>query len=596
MSRPVTDKNRLSTNHPNLPAYIDPELNDGLTVDNVASGSHKLLTWTCINAGHTFKRKPYNAVKKSKHGSYTSCPECRTLAYCNPDIAAEWHPTKNDTPTPEKVTYGSATKFWWRCKNPECPQVGGHEWQAAPSTRTKGHGCPACSNSTLTDKNRLSSTYMEIAIEWHSTKNGTMTPDDVPRGSNKKVWWQCKNPDCPVPDGYEWQATINSRTGQKVGCASCAGKVVSDKNSIAANHPDLHAYINPELNNGLTIDSVASGSHQKIVWTCKNAGHTFIRVAKQAVDKRNSSYARCPECTKLAFHDPIIAAEWHPSKNGDLTPEAVDYGSNKKVWWQCKNPGCPVPDGYEWQAIINSRVGQKVGCPACAGKAVTDKNRLTIRAKPVAKEWVRCLDCKKPADKHARGSNHRAQWRCNLVPKHEWDAVIVSRTLAGRGCPKCNPKRSRHEIKIACELASVFPRIAPENTARICGYNCDIYDPDNNLVIEYDSHYWHKEFADRTEKDIEKTTHLESEGIRVIRVREHPLEALPSIRGIECNADYSDAGVKIVVDSVLRYIAKEFGISNGDTNAYLTGEGLANAELAESLIANEYEIQLTLPI
>ena len=31
---------------------------------------------------------------------------------------------------------------------------------------------------------------------------------------------------------------------------------------------------------------------------------------------------------------PHLVKEWHPTKNGDLTPKDVTYGSNKKVWWR----------------------------------------------------------------------------------------------------------------------------------------------------------------------------------------------------------------------------------------------------------------------
>ena len=42
----------------------------------------------------------------------------------NPQLATEWHPTKNSKLTPDKVTPGSGKKVWWQCKK-------GHEWEAA---------------------------------------------------------------------------------------------------------------------------------------------------------------------------------------------------------------------------------------------------------------------------------------------------------------------------------------------------------------------------------------------------------------------------------------------------------------------------------
>ena len=62
----------------------------------------------------------------------------------------------------------------------------------------------------------------------------------------------------------------------------------------------------------------------------------------------------------LATTHPNIAAEWHPTKNGDLKPSDVSSFSHKKVWWLCAK-------GHEWQAQINAR-NRGNGCPFCAKK------------------------------------------------------------------------------------------------------------------------------------------------------------------------------------------------------------------------------------
>jgi len=58
---------------------------------------------------------------------------------------------------------------------------------------------------------------------------------------------------------------------------------------------------------------------------------------------------------------PRLAAQWDPTRNGDLTPAAVRPASNKKVWWRC-------PAGHRWQAQINQRSRQHTGCPDCAAR------------------------------------------------------------------------------------------------------------------------------------------------------------------------------------------------------------------------------------
>ncbi len=59
---------------------------------------------------------------------------------------------------------------------------------------------------------------------------------------------------------------------------------------------------------------------------------------------------------------PQVAAQWHPTLNGALTPRDVTVGSHKKVWWMCQ-------EGHVWKAVVYSRSGaQKSGCPVCAGR------------------------------------------------------------------------------------------------------------------------------------------------------------------------------------------------------------------------------------
>lgn len=55
-----------------------------------------------------------------------------------PDIALEWHPTKNGKLKPNNVTVYSNKKVWWKCK--KC----GYEWMAVCSDRALGGGCRKC--------------------------------------------------------------------------------------------------------------------------------------------------------------------------------------------------------------------------------------------------------------------------------------------------------------------------------------------------------------------------------------------------------------------------------------------------------------------
>ena len=58
---------------------------------------------------------------------------------------------------------------------------------------------------------------------------------------------------------------------------------------------------------------------------------------------------------------PDLTREWHPTKNGDLTPEKSMPGSGKRVWWKC-----PQGDDHEWKTSIGHRARKDgTGCPHC---------------------------------------------------------------------------------------------------------------------------------------------------------------------------------------------------------------------------------------
>lgn len=348
-------------NRDDLLRQWDAEANLPLTPETVTAGSSRKVWWLCKN-GHHWQQAPW---ERTAH--YVDCPVCagkriipgvndlRTVA---PETAAEWDTHKNGDLHPEELSPYSHRKVWWKCR--KC----GHEWLAQVKSRTGADkcGCPLCAGKTVVPgKNDFASAFPELAAEWHPEKNGTLSPMALLPGSSQKVWWKCRT--C----GSEWQAVVFSRT-QGSGCPVCTGKkVIPGINDLASRHPAIAAEWHPEKNGSLTPESVTPQSNRSVWWVCEK-GHEY----KAVIQSRTAGGSGCPYCTNrkvlpgfndLATLQPRVAAEWHPTLNGSLTPQDVTCGSAKKVWWQCS--GC----GYEWKAIIFSRAGsQRCGCPACAGK------------------------------------------------------------------------------------------------------------------------------------------------------------------------------------------------------------------------------------
>ncbi len=333
--------------------------NAPLTPQGITYGSKRSAWWKC-EKGHEWQAMIY-----TRTGAGSGCPYCKgkrawpgenDLASQRPDLAAQWHPTKNGVVTPADVSLGSHHKAWWKCGK-------GHEWQAVVKSRAiNGTGCPVCANRRIVPgENDLGSTCPDLARQWHPDKNGTLTPHDVAAGTRRKVWWRCE-------EGHEWAATVVSRASGGTDCPVCAGKaVISGENDLASLFPDLAAQWHPTRNGILTPETLTPNSNKKVWWRCP-LGHDY----PASVGARTVSGAGCPYCANrkvlpgfndLATLEPMVAAQWHPTLNEALTPEMVTAGSRRKVWWEC-------PAGHSWKAMIYSRTGpKKCGCPVCAGKA-----------------------------------------------------------------------------------------------------------------------------------------------------------------------------------------------------------------------------------
>lgn len=413
----------LKEKYPELAASLHPDLNEGLTAEEITPGSHKIVRWKCPK-GHVWDRPVCRQVRSRK------CPVCigrkvmagfNDLKTTHPELAEEWHASKNDSLEPSQVSKGSTKKVWWQCSvDPE------HEWQSTVNNRTNlGRGCPVCvGQKRLKGFNDLFHTHPEIASTWHPTLNGELTPSDVGKGSINLVWWQCDL-------GHAWKTSPNNRIKQ--GCPFCSGKkVLPGFNDLDTTHSSLAKEWHPTKNLDLTPNSVSHGSGKKIRWICR-LGHEW----SASCGSRSSGHG-CPVCegqavaigqNDLESTNEQLSHEWHKAKNGNLTPQMVTAGSDRKVWWL-------GPCGHEWQASIGHRA-RGGGCPICGNDIVVPGiNDLSTTHPEIANEWHPSKNGNLTPKAVSAGNNEKFWWKG--VCGHEWSAILANRARLHAGCPYCS--------------------------------------------------------------------------------------------------------------------------------------------------------------
>ena len=573
----IMKKKSLAETHPEVAKQWHPTLNGDLTPEDVTKGSKKRLWWKCDKGDdHEWSATVNNRTSGS------NCPICRglkvvnsnCLATVNPLLSKQWHQTKNGDLTPYDFTYGSGKKVWWKC-----PKGGDHEWLTSISNRvTRKSNCPYCNGNKVALSNCLSTIKPKLANQWHPTLNGDLTPNDVTVGSRKKVWWKCTK-----GDDHEWISSIGDRKNSKFGCPICSGHKVVLSTCLATTHPEIAKEWHPTKNGDLTPYNVKAGVRKKVWWKCvKGDDHEW----KSSIGNRTNHKSGCAVCagwiitksTCLVTTHPEIAKEWHPTKNGDLTPYNVKATGYKKVWWKCDKG-----DDHEWSATPGNRIGNGTGCSVCANITVVLSNCLATTHPEIAKEWHPTKNKDLTPYDVLSGSNKKVWWKCDKGDDHEWSARLADR-LGKHNCPFCTlTPQSKQELTITFELIKLFKNIDPKGLkTKLEGKlrAIDIFIPKLNLCVEFDGSYWHK---DKRDIDKIKSEMLFEEGFKLIRVREEPLKKIYDTDVIS-KQPYNG---KQVTNDILSMILSIFELETklvSKIKAYQSKDGLQNEKGLEKYI------------
>ena len=185
-----------------------PSKNKTLKPAMVTAMSHRRVWWRCSNdPAHEWQAIISNRTSKGQ-----GCPLENLLSDHHPEIAAQWHPTRNGKLKPSDLTRACDDEVWWICQKK-------HAWRTSVYNRTVlNRQCSICKT--------LKVRYPAVAKRWHPSRNGKLTPLDVKAGSGRVVWWKCI-------EGHVWTAAISAvvfcfRTYGTSGCRKCFEKQRAD--------------------------------------------------------------------------------------------------------------------------------------------------------------------------------------------------------------------------------------------------------------------------------------------------------------------------------------------------------------------------------
>ena len=346
-------------------------------------------------------------------------------------LLKEWDDDKNNSLRPDQVTYGSGQKVWWKCNY-------GHSWQAAICDRSRGTGCPYCSNRIIIPSyNDLATINPNLASEWNYERNSGLingngidisTPDKVSAVSGQSVWWKCSK-------GHEWQAKISNRVNGR-GCPLCssAGTSVPEQGvafylesvcrieqRINIENKEIDIFI-PDFNIGIEYDGVYyHGSKNELRDTEKDGAliQSGIRLIRIKESTKNEVIEGKPLIIKYGF---------------DYLKGNYEWAIRTLCVWLARFTGndefnCIDIDVKRDLLKIRERIN------------LYNKNESISNKYPeIAKDWNYERNGILTPDMFTFGSDIRVWWKCSNG--HEWQTSISHRTNRGDGCPFCSQKRT----------------------------------------------------------------------------------------------------------------------------------------------------------
>lgn len=253
-----------------------------------------------------------------------------------------------------------------------------------------------------------------------------------------------------------------------------------ESNILAYKRPDLLEEWDWEKNNELGYDPyvLTYGSTKKVWWSCPKC--------KSDYDARISNKVRgrsCPYCSgkkvnhtnSLQTLNPELAKEWHPTKNGELTPHDVTCGVSRKVWWVGK---C----SHEWESSVDQRTSKNTSCPYCSSKKILiGFNDIWTTNPDLAKQLLNPED----GYKYTHSSNKKVDWKCPSCKTIVKNKSVTTIKNNGLSCHICSdgisyPEKIVINVLKQLNIAYEFQKTLNNDSK----FRYDFYLKDYNMIIE----------------------------------------------------------------------------------------------------------------
>lgn len=413
----------ITNNREDLLNDWDYSLNSILPFD-ISYGSHKLVYWRC-SKGHSYVKSIHDRCQGVR------CPECTGITFKHrgnlfdeyPTLIEELDENYNKYEDVKSVSSCSKTLIYWLCQKQ-------HSYTMSASNKSKGLGCPYCSNHKLLvgfndlETWCLKNNRQQILDDWNYTKND-LSPKDVMFGSFKQAHFKCHI--C----GYEWYTRINSRTHQGSDCRMCsrrknssfpeqcifyyirkyfADAINGDKNALEGKELDIFV---PQLKfaieyDGKTWHKESQKDIEKDV-LCASKGIILYRVRESGLNSLNSK-------NSLSYE--YCYGNWNALSS--IIEEILNDLGIKECDVNIVRDEYTIKEQYYMQALSHS---------------------LANEYPDVAKEWDYDNNGNVTPDLVTPQTHDIYSWKCSVCNK-TFSASPHNRINAGSGCPFCGKMKA----------------------------------------------------------------------------------------------------------------------------------------------------------